>query len=68
MKVMLRQNGTGTLIVYVPKKDLEEEVVKQEDGESGKVLTLANGWELEFPDMPDMQDLPKTCEAKKLPD
>ncbi|WP_414619651.1 putative nitrogen fixation protein NifT [Calothrix sp. CCY 0018] len=66
MKVMLRKNGAGVLVVYVPKKDLEEEVVKQEDGEGGKVLTLANGWELEFPDMPDMQDLPKTVEAKRL--
>ncbi|MBV6622455.1 MAG: putative nitrogen fixation protein NifT [Rivularia sp. (in: Bacteria)] len=66
MKVMLRKNGAGTLVVYVPKKDLEEEVVKQADGEDGKVLTLANGWELEFSDMPDMQDLPKTVEAKRL--
>ncbi|BAY85868.1 NifT/FixU family protein [Calothrix parasitica NIES-267] len=66
MKVMLRKNGAGTLVVYVPKKDLEEEVVKQADGEAGKVLTLANGWELEFSDMPEMQDLPKTVEAKRL--
>ncbi|MDY6901448.1 MAG: putative nitrogen fixation protein NifT [Cyanobacteriota bacterium] len=66
MKVMLRKNGAGTLVVYVPKKDLEEEVVKQADGEAGKVLTLANGWELEFPDMPDTQELPKTVEAKRL--
>ncbi|AFY58713.1 putative nitrogen fixation protein FixT [Rivularia sp. PCC 7116] len=66
MKVMLRKNGAGTLVVYVPKKDLEEEVVKQADGEAGKVLTLANGWELEFPDMPSTQDLPKTVEAKRL--
>ncbi|MGD1913608.1 MAG: putative nitrogen fixation protein NifT [Rivularia sp. (in: cyanobacteria)] len=66
MKVMLRKNGVGTLVVYVPKKDLEEEVIKQADGEAGKVLTLANGWELEFPNMPDAQDLPKTVEAKRL--
>ena len=66
MKVMLRKNGAGTLVVYVPKKDLEEEVVKQADGEAGKVLTLANGWELEFADMPEAQDLPKTVEAKRL--
>ena len=38
MKVMLRKNGAGTLVVYVPKKDLEEEVVKQADGEAGRVL------------------------------
>jgi nitrogen fixation protein NifT len=29
-------------------------------------LTLANGWELEFSDMPGMEDLPKTVEAKRL--
>ncbi|MCJ8282956.1 MAG: putative nitrogen fixation protein NifT [Rivularia sp. ALOHA_DT_140] len=66
MKVMLRKNAAGTLVVYVPKKDLEEEVVKQADGNAGKVLTLANGWELEFSDMPDPQELPKTVEAKRL--
>ncbi len=66
MKVMLRQNGAGTLVVYVPKKDLEEEVVKQADGEAGQVLTLANGWELEFSNMPEAKDLPKTVEAKRL--
>ena len=46
MKVMLRMNDAGTLVVYVAKKDLEEEVVKQTDSETGKILTLANGWEL----------------------
>ncbi|MBE9211747.1 putative nitrogen fixation protein NifT [Plectonema cf. radiosum LEGE 06105] len=66
MKVMLRKNGAGTLVVYVPKKDLEEEVVKQASGESGQILTLANGWELEFSDFPDAQELPKTVEAKRV--
>lgn len=66
MKVMLRQNGAGTLVVYVPKKDLEEEVVKQTSGEAGQILTLANGWELEFPDFPEVKELPKTVEAKRL--
>ena len=44
MKVMLRMNDAGTLVVYVPKKDLEEEVVKETDGAAGKILTLTNGW------------------------
>lgn len=66
MKVMLRQNAAGTLVVYVAKKDLEEEVIKQADGEAGQILTLANGWELEFPNFPQVQDLPKTVEAKRL--
>ena len=66
MKVMLRMNDAGTLVVYVAKKDLEEEVVKQTDGNDGKVLTLANGWELEFRDLPDAANLPQTVEAKRL--
>jgi nitrogen fixation protein NifT len=66
MKVMLRMNDAGTLIAYVPKKDLEEEVVKQTDGEAGKILTLANGWELEFSEFPDKSRLPLTVEAKRL--
>ncbi|MBO3460516.1 putative nitrogen fixation protein NifT [Aetokthonos hydrillicola Thurmond2011] len=66
MKVMLRQNASGTLVVYVAKKDLEEEVVKQTEGEDGKILTLANGWELAFASLPDMVDLPQTVEAKRL--
>jgi nitrogen fixation protein NifT len=66
MKVMLRMNDTGNLTVYVAKKDLEEVVVKQTDGESGKILTLANGWELEFREIPDAANLPQTVEAKRL--
>ncbi|BDI16760.1 hypothetical protein ANSO36C_25620 [Nostoc cf. commune SO-36] len=59
-------NDAGTLVVYVAKKDLEEEVVKQTDGNDGKILTLANGWELEFRDLPDAANLPQTVEAKRL--
>ncbi|MFM5887739.1 MAG: putative nitrogen fixation protein NifT [Dolichospermum sp.] len=66
MKVMLRMNDANTLVVYVAKKDLEEEVVKQTDSETGKILTLANGWELEFSEIPDKSCLPLTVEAKRL--
>jgi nitrogen fixation protein NifT len=66
MKVMLRENKFGHLVVYVAKKDLEEEVVQQVDSDEGKVFTLANGWELAFPDLPDPLVLPKTFEAKRL--
>ncbi|MBH8552944.1 putative nitrogen fixation protein NifT [Nostocaceae cyanobacterium CENA357] len=66
MKVMLRMNDAGTLVVYVAKKDLEEEVVKQTDGNDGKILTLANGWELEFRELPEPGNLPQTVEAKRL--
>ncbi|BAZ67849.1 MAG: putative nitrogen fixation protein NifT [Pelatocladus maniniholoensis HA4357-MV3] len=66
MKVMLRRNNAGTLVVYVAKKDLEEEVVKETEGSEGKIFTLANGWELEFPNLPDPLVLPQTFEAKRL--
>ena len=66
MKVMLRVNNAGTLFVYIAKKDLEEEVVKQTDSETGKVLTLANGWQLEFGRIPPRESLPQTVEAKLL--
>lgn len=66
MKVMLRLNDAGNLVAYVAKKDLEEEVVKQTDGDAGKVLTLANGWELEFSELPPQDSLPITVEAKRL--
>ncbi|MBF2065225.1 MAG: putative nitrogen fixation protein NifT [Calothrix sp. C42_A2020_038] len=66
MKVMLRQNSAGKLTVYVAKKDLEEEVVKQTDSAAGKIFTLANGWELEFSDLPEPLKLPQTYEARRL--
>lgn len=66
MKVMLRMNDAGNLVAYVAKKDLEEEVVKQTDSNDGKILTLANGWELEFSQLPDTNSLPQTVEAKRL--
>lgn len=66
MKVMLRQNSAGTLLVYVAKKDLEEEVVHQAIGAEGRVLTLANGWELEIANAAEPLQLPQTVEAKRL--
>lgn len=66
MKVMLRMNDAGNLVAYVAKKDLEEEVVKQTDSAEGKILTLANGWELEFRELPDQNSLPLTVEARRL--
>lgn len=66
MKVMLRENSAGKLTVYVPKKDLEEEVVKQIDSEAGKVFTLANGWELEISNLDEPLKIPQTYEAKRV--
>lgn len=66
MKVMLRQNCQGHLVVYVAKKDLEEEVIKEEETDNGKIFTLANGWQLAIPLSTDALKLPQTIEAKRL--
>ncbi len=66
MKVMLNKNEDGQLSIYVPKKDLEEPVVKQTKTSEGQVLTLANGWELAFTNLTDDMKLPQTLNAKKL--
>ncbi len=66
MKVMLRQNSLGHLVVYVAKKDLEEEVIHQADSDDGKIYTLANGWELMIPPLGEPIKLPQTVEAKRI--
>lgn len=66
MKVMLRRNSAGHLVVYVAKKDLEEEVVKEVEVESEKIFTLANGWELAIANLEDPMKLPKTVEARRI--
>jgi nitrogen fixation protein NifT len=66
MKVMLRRNAIGHLVVYVAKKDLEEEVVKETESDSEKILTLANGWELAIAGLEEPLALPKTVEARRL--
>ncbi|NES95332.1 MAG: putative nitrogen fixation protein NifT [Desertifilum sp. SIO1I2] len=66
MKVMLRRNPSGTLLVYVAKKDLEEEVISESDTDAGKHFVLANGWELLAPDLSDPLKLPQTVEMRRL--
>jgi len=66
MKVMLRRNSTGHLVVYVAKKDLEEEVVKETETDSQKIFTLANGWELAIAGLEEPLKLPKTVEARRI--
>jgi nitrogen fixation protein NifT len=66
MKVMLRKNHKDHLVVYVAKKDLEEEVIKQEETNDGKIFTLANGWELAIPILTEPFKLPQTIEARRL--
>jgi nitrogen fixation protein NifT len=67
MKVMIRRDSDGKLSAYVPKKDLEEPVVELENpGIWGGRITLANGWQLQMPDMAADTALPITVEARKL--
>ena len=66
MKVMIRKNASGALSAYVPKKDLEEAIVSMEKPEMwGGSVTLANGWQLEFPAMAAGTALPITVDARK---
>ncbi|WP_192178684.1 putative nitrogen fixation protein NifT [Mesorhizobium amorphae] len=68
MKVMIRRTGAG-LSAYVPKKDLEEPIVKLENEDVwGGVVTLKNGWRFILPDLPRDTRLPITVEARKISD
>jgi nitrogen fixation protein NifT len=53
-------------VVYVAKKDLEEEVIKETEAESETIFTLANGWELAIADLEAPLKLPKTVEARRI--
>jgi len=67
MKVMIRRNQSGVLSAYIAKKDLEEPIVAVEKPEMwGGLVTLANGWQLELPQMDAGTTLPITVEARKL--
>jgi nitrogen fixation protein NifT len=67
MKVMVRKNAEGVFSVYVPKKDLEEPVVKSDrEALFGGTVTLANGMVLDLPELPAGQSLPITVEARKI--
>ncbi len=67
MKVMIRKNAKGAASVYAPKKDLEEPIVSMTHPDMwGGVVTLANGWQLELPDLPADTRLPITVEARHI--
>ncbi|CAN0620931.1 Protein FixU homolog [Burkholderia multivorans] len=67
MKVMIRRDSKGTLSAYVPKKDLEEPIVSMtHPGIWGGRVTLANGWQLEMPEMDAATTLPVTVEARRI--
>lgn len=67
MKVMIRRNGEGQLSAYVAKKDLEEPIVAMEKpGMWGGHVTLANGMQLQLPDLAPETALPITVGARRL--
>lgn len=66
MKVTLHTNHDGQLMIYVPKKDLEEEVVEQVWSEDACTFTLANGWELRVPGLGNPIATPQTVQASRL--
>ncbi|OGG94506.1 MAG: putative nitrogen fixation protein NifT [Candidatus Lambdaproteobacteria bacterium RIFOXYD2_FULL_50_16] len=66
MKVMINEKE-GLLSVYIPKKDLEEAVVRKEPAEGfGGTLELANGMKLYIEPIKPAPRLPITVEAKKV--
>ncbi|WP_192246733.1 putative nitrogen fixation protein NifT [Mesorhizobium silamurunense] len=68
MKIMIRRTGAG-LSAYVPKKDLEEPIVKLENEDLwGGAVTLRNGWRFVLPELPRDTRLPITVEARKISD
>ena len=69
MKIMIRRNAAGVLSAYVPKKDLEEPISKMDKPDMwGGMITLANGWQLELPEMSADTKLPITVDARKVND
>ncbi|MET0387083.1 MAG: putative nitrogen fixation protein NifT [Polyangiales bacterium] len=64
MKVMIRRSG-NVLSAYVPKKDLEEQIIETEkESLWGGWVKLKNGWVLELPEMASETALPVTVNAK----
>lgn len=67
MKVMIRKNANGEASVYAPKKDLEQPVIAMSNPAMwGGVVTLANGWQLELPEMAADTRLPITVDARHI--
>jgi nitrogen fixation protein NifT len=66
MKVMIRRGAKG-YSVYVPKKDLEEDVVETQSADLwGGWVKLRNGLVLELPAMDKSTTLPITVSARVL--
>ncbi|MDY6937802.1 MAG: putative nitrogen fixation protein NifT [Cyanobacteriota bacterium] len=68
MKVMLHTDRDGKLMVYVAKKDLEEEVVAENEVDGDRIFTLANGWKLSVAGLSAPFKTPQTVQARRLSD
>ncbi len=66
MKITLHTNRSGQLMIYVPKKDLEEEVVTQVHSGNTHVFTLSNGWQLSVDELSIPLETPQTVRARRL--
>jgi len=67
MKVMIRKSASGDFTAYVPKKDLEENIVEMEKPDMwGGTIKLSNGWVFALPEMAADTRLPITVEARRL--
>jgi nitrogen fixation protein NifT len=66
MKVMIRRGAKG-YTVYVPKKDLEEDIVETQTEQLwGGWVKLKNGLVLELPALDEATKLPITVSARVL--
>jgi len=66
MKVMLNEKG-GRLSVYIPKKDLEEDVISKDPAEGfGGTMELAGGLRLYVEPQDPPPRYPITVNAKKV--
>lgn len=67
MKIMIRRSPEAGLSIYVPKKDIEEQIVESEHETLwGGWIRLANGWVLYLPELASDTPLPITINAKRI--
>ncbi|NJN31566.1 MAG: putative nitrogen fixation protein NifT [Synechococcales cyanobacterium RM1_1_8] len=66
MKITLHTNSSGQLMIYVPKKDLEEEVITQIQTDDAQIFTLSNGWQLSVDGLTSPFATPQTVRARRL--
>lgn len=67
VKITIRKDSKGILCAYIPRTDLEEPIVSIARARMwGGLVTLANGWQFELPELAPDTVLPVTVEARRL--